>query len=124
MMLVFCKNRPMWFDSSSWCPNHGLSRLLSLNSRERPSPTSPSDKVTVQIEVLPRANTKRLVRTEFDVARHACTHLSRDIRDDRLVTLIEQLVFGDDLVELDEQLTILLVRPALVKFQPGCSRYL
>ncbi|KAI3487754.1 hypothetical protein L1887_48235 [Cichorium endivia] len=77
------------------------------------------DKVAVEVKVLPGADAQGGFAAELDVARHACAHLCGDVGDDGAVSLVEQLVLCNDLVELDEQLAVLFVGPGLGEVPSG-----
>lgn len=70
-----------------------------------------SDIVAVQIILLLGLHTSILLLCLHGIVSHAIAHLFGDVLDDSLVFRLHVHELGDDVVELNQQLTVLLLRP-------------
>ena len=70
-----------------------------------------SDIETVQIILLLGLDTGIVILCLDGIVSHAIAHLFGDVLDDSLILRLHVHELGDDVVELNQQLTVLLLRP-------------
>ena len=93
-------------------------RVGELGLDEKASQTftdEAGDVVTVQLVVLDGVDAVGVMLSVDGIVGHAVAHLDGDIGDDVVVRFLHLLELGDDVVEVNEELTVLLVGAALVK---------